>query len=185
MINQPTVFILGAGASIPYNYPSGKSLVEEIITGLSRPRSELYKLCIELEFQDQEITKFAEALYFSGDDSIDAFLERERNKEFIDLGKVLITLCLIQREHTKTLFSNPPDSWYGDLVNELKSPVIENFKNEVSILTFNYDRSFDHYLYTAIKNSYGLSEKECTSIVKRIPIIHLHGQIGKLPWQEK
>ena len=27
MISRPTVFVLGAGASIPYDYPSGQKLV--------------------------------------------------------------------------------------------------------------------------------------------------------------
>lgn len=31
MINTPTVFILGAGASVPYGYPTGASLRASII----------------------------------------------------------------------------------------------------------------------------------------------------------
>jgi hypothetical protein len=74
MIKNPTVFILGAGASIPYNYPSGKTLVGVIITELLNTQT-LYQLCSKLEFRESEIKEFANALKFSGDYSIDAFLE--------------------------------------------------------------------------------------------------------------
>jgi hypothetical protein len=182
MITKPTVFILGAGASFPYNYPLGKKLVQEVIDNLQNKKA-LYQLCEGLEFKSQEINSFCSALRLSGDFAIDSFLER--NAEFIELGKVLIVLSLFKRETTDILFSDGDGKWYGDLVNELKSPSIKDFNNQVSFLTFNYDRSFDHYLFTSIKHSYGLSDSECTSIVKSIPIIHLHGQIGKLPWQDE
>ncbi|NOG83805.1 MAG: hypothetical protein HND49_08370 [Planctomycetes bacterium] len=75
--------------------------------------------------------------------------------------------------------------WYGDVVNELKPSSVDSFDNNVSFLTFNYDRSFEHYLFLSIKNSYEEIKdvKQCAEIVSSIPIIHLHGQIGKLPWQ--
>lgn len=182
MINRATVFILGAGASIPYKYPSGKELVEEILEELLN-RKMLFKLCVLMEFKEHDINKFAKALRCSGDSSIDAFLER--NDEFIDLGKVVIHLTLVKREKTIELFSVGDEKWYGDLVNELKTPTCEAFKdNKVSFLTFNYDRSFDHYLFTSVKHAYGIKgDGECRRIVNSIPIIHLHGQIGKLPWQ--
>ena len=175
MITKPTVFILGAGASIPYNYPSGKELVSQLISELSNKQL-LFQLCSKLEFKTEEINNFSNALKFSGDYSIDAFLER--NSEFMKLGKMVITLKLIASENTGILFSGGKDKWYGDLVNELKSPALSDFKNEVSFLTFNYDRSFDHYLFVAINNSYGISDRECAEVVNTIPIIHLHGQIG-------
>jgi hypothetical protein len=183
MINKPTVFVLGAGASIPYGYPSGATLVTDIVYELSQ-KGLLFKLCRELGFSQPEISKFAETLNLSGDKSIDAFLER--NPQFIKLGKIAITLKLIEKEDENTLFSSGNDKWYGDLVNELKSSSTDTFVNNVSFLTFNYDRSFDHYLFVSIMNSYEeiRSDIECVQIVNRIPIIHLHGHIGKLFWQE-
>ena len=183
MINKPTVFILGAGASIPYGYPSGETLVTETVSELSQ-RGLLFKLCRELGFNQLEISKFAETLNLSGDKSIDAFLER--NPQFIKLGKIAITLKLIEKEDENRLFSPGNDKWYGDLVNELKSSSTDTFVNNVSFLTFNYDRSFDHYLFVSIMNSYEeiKGDIQCAQIVSRIPIIHLHGHIGKLFWQE-
>lgn len=184
MIKKPTVCVLGAGASIPYGYLSGETLVTETVSELLYKDSLLFKLCRELEFTEREIIKFAETIRCSGDKSIDAFLER--NSAFIELGKVVITLKLIEKEDERYLFSPGDDKWYGDLVNELKSSSINVFDNKVSFLTFNYDRSFDHYLFVSIKNSYEeiKDDKQCAEIVNKIPIIHLPGQIGKLPWQD-
>lgn len=185
MIKKPTVFVLGAGASIPYGYPSGETLVKEIIDELL-VQSPLFNLCRELEFNEMEINHFAKALNYSGDKSIDAFIER--NPQYIRLGKIVITLKLIEREDENNLFSTDKknEKWYRDLVNKLKSKSIDTFQNNVSFLTFNYDRSFDHYLYVSIENSYEeiKNPNQCAEVVNRIPIIHLHGHIGKLPWQE-
>lgn len=184
MIKKPTVFILGAGASEPYNYPSGQGLVDILKFELSdeNKHRSLFQLCLGLgEFKEAEIIDFAKQLKLSDDDNIDAFLER--NQDFVKLGKVAITLILIEREDTNALFSEAKDKWYRDLVNKLKSNSPSNFKNNVAFLTFNYDRSFEHYLFVSIKHSYPISDKECAEMVKTIPIIHLHGHIGKLPWQ--
>jgi hypothetical protein len=126
MIKKPTVFILGAGASIPYGYPSGETLVTETVSELLRKGS-LFNLCRELEFTEGVIINFAETISRSGDKSIDAFLER--NSAFIDLGKVVITLKLIEKEDEEYLFSPGDDKWYGGLVNELKSSSIDVFDN--------------------------------------------------------
>jgi len=56
-------------------------------------------------------------------------------------------------------------------------------KNKLAIVTFNYDRSIEHYLFTTLKHRYNLQDKECADIIKKIPIIHVHGSLGKLPWQ--
>jgi hypothetical protein len=46
---------------------------------------------------------------------------------------------------------------------------------------FNYDRSLEHFLFTALKYSSGKSDDECAGKLKTIPIIHLHGDLGALP----
>jgi hypothetical protein len=50
-----------------------------------------------------------------------------------------------------------------------------------AIITFNYDRSLEHYLFTALSHSYNLSESGTASIVRHISINHLHGEIGSHP----
>jgi len=53
----------------------------------------------------------------------------------------------------------------------------------VSFLTFNYDRSVEHFLFSALSNGFSLGEQACIKALQKIPIIHLHGSLGPLPWQ--
>jgi len=46
---------------------------------------------------------------------------------------------------------------------------------------FNYDRSLEHYLFTALNNAYGRTVEECAEALRSIPIVHLYGQLGELP----
>jgi hypothetical protein len=66
----------------------------------------------------------------------------------------------------------------------MNGPFADFGKNRVSFITFNYDRVVEHFLFTALQNSYGKTDKECASQVAAIPIIHLHGAMGLLPWQQ-
>ena len=56
-------------------------------------------------------------------------------------------------------------------------------KNQLTFITFNYDRSLEHFLYTALIHKYGKTTEEVAAILNDIPIIHVHGILGKLPWQ--
>jgi hypothetical protein len=57
-------------------------------------------------------------------------------------------------------------------------------KNAVAFITFNYDRLLEYYLFTCLKNSYGRSIEACAEQLNQIPIVHLHGDLGALPWQK-
>lgn len=60
MIRRQTVFVLGAGASYPYGFPTGEGLVNEIIGLASTDRTLdafLYDGCI-----DRDVKRFARDL---------------------------------------------------------------------------------------------------------------------------
>jgi hypothetical protein len=52
-------------------------------------------------------------------------------------------------------------------------------------VTFNYDRSLEFCLCRAVSETFGKSEKETAEVLSRIPIIHLHGRLGYLPWERE
>ena len=56
-------------------------------------------------------------------------------------------------------------------------------ENKLSIITFNYDRTLEHFLFTSLKHSYNKSDDEIAQAFSNIPIIHVHGWLGELPWQ--
>jgi len=187
MITEKTVLILGAGASKPYGFPTGRELLYKIRTALdSFGTSDLRKKLIEQGVSDSQINAFLMELMYSDPSSVDAFLEYR--PEFLPVGKLAITLSLIPFENDDTFFKralNQP-SWYRYLFEKLNVPSFNKvINNNVSIITFNYDRSIEHYFFTALKCRSNKSEKECAKILEAIPIIHVHGRLGALPWQEE
>ena len=109
----------------------------------------------------------------------------EHRPEYLDVGKALIAAELIVCERETALFRRDGKSWYEYLFNELSTNFCDFEKNQLSILTFNYDRSLEHYLLTSLQNSYDKSIEECAEKLSKIPIIHLHGDLGALPALER
>ena len=182
MIKKPTVLILGAGASSPFHYPLGVELRNEIC-GELYPQKRRYQTLINTGFAHDEIKNFRDALYYSGKSSVDAFLEHR--SEFVNIGKIAIAATLIPNESEPILFRNTEENWYMYLYKIMNSSFDEFGKNNISMLTFNYDRSIEHFLFLALKNSYGKNDKECAEKLRTIPILHLYGNLNDLPWQNE
>jgi len=186
MIKINTALILGAGASMPYGFPSGEELMLEILEEI-RPNSgkELFRVLLRFGFKPNDIDDFYIGLKHSRKFSVDEFLERQ--PEFMKIGKIAITLTLSTYEKKDELFEQKSDKdWYRYLWVKLSDTTFEDFdKNQLSIITFNYDRSIEHFLFTTMRALYRRSEQDCVKKLKKIPIIHVHGRLGALPWQGK
>lgn len=180
MIDKDTVFILGAGASMPYGYPSGSGLRKVIFDRLGS--SSVIKKMEGLGFNEGEISKFRQGLKFSATSSVDSFIEHRQ--AFIYIGKITMANVLIPIENENSLFTEGADKWYPYLFENLIANSFDTFdNNKVSFITFNYDRSLEHFFFTALKNRYGKTDDECASKLKNIPILHLHGKLNDLPWE--
>jgi hypothetical protein len=192
MIAKKTVLVLGAGASYAYGFPLGSELRDEIINSkYSVDTAREYDLDI------RQIRDIESVLPYVPVYSIDAFLERRR--EFIDIGKKLIAIHLLQKEITTGLFDgivkkrilsrinndcNPIEDWYQYLFNLLGNNPEQFKNNQLVVVTFNYDRSLEHYLFESVKNSFNLDDRGCQQSLQSIKFIHVYGSLGKLPWQD-
>src|SRR4051794_36706351 len=109
MIREPTVFILGAGASIPYGFPSGYELRKVICQAAVGPNQSLPQLLQRtLNTDPQAIMQFASEFLHSGQMSIDAFLSRRM--ELATIGKLCIAAELCIREQAALVVSpSDPD----------------------------------------------------------------------------
>jgi hypothetical protein len=179
MIARRTVLILGAGASMPFGFPSGSGLMTQIISRLSEPNDRMRSLITEAGFEADAINDFHNALKKSGKRSVDAFLEHRT--EFLEIGKIATVCILLPLEREEDIFRHNESNWYEYFFNKLNASFAEFDKNSVSVLTFNYDRSLEQYLFTALRNAYGKSAGECAEKLRSLPIIHLYGQLGGLP----
>lgn len=171
MIQKETVFVLGAGASIPYNFPSGKTLVKAIIKHSYDEGTPFANL-----FSRELRTRFSEALNLSFAPSIDDFLEKR--PEFMEIGKAAISAQLITKENPPYISRETKGNWYELLWECMQAKVDDFSKNQVSFITFNYDRSLEFFLQRALINYFGIQKDKANEILDEIPIVHVHGMLG-------
>jgi len=191
MINFRTVFVLGAGASRSYGIATAKQLGDDVIdTFLTRPDERLIAYLARLGAPRSTIQRFCEVFRDSGKYSVDAFLEGldESDKEreaFISIGKRAMAALLMRYESHHALFDTESlnrrnDDWYRLLFNKLGARFEDLGRNNVSFLTFNYDRSLEYYLMTTIINSYAKTFSEAKAAIETLNIVHLYGHLGEI-----
>lgn len=181
MINWPTVFVVGAGASVDYDLPLGSVLVELIVDGLSTTGF-LRKPLLEAGFRLGDLETFADRLKRSDLDSIDAFLEGNE-VQFTEIGKAAIASAILFRErdsrgHLFTARRN--DHWLRYLWGVMKSQAdTASFAdNKISFVTFNYDRLIEYYFETVLQTTFNLKRDDARELRDRtMQIVHLHGSI--------
>ena len=216
MIETPTCFILGAGASVDAGFLVGRDLRDMIYRDLlhhdhqiktdsqhceRKRRSDSYQdsihCMLRLAGHDNEVIRdFGTRLRASGSPSVDFFLMS--SPSFMELGKAAIAAALMKLENEDELLyqdrhphANLPDGhlyasrgWYSVLWELLyegceSSPDDLVSKNDVSFITFNYERSLEHFLHVRLRNTY----ESCTAahFAKLFPVVHVHGAIGAYP----
>lgn len=180
MITRPTVFVLGAGASSCYDFPLGQKLCELLISEV-RPGHQTRDVLLANGFGSEFLGKFRDELLYSGQNSIDAFLENR--EEFLEVGKAGMAVILVRCEQPGRLWQFLDNNWMRYLLGRMRTPFDKFSENKVSFVTFNFDRSLEHFLFTSLKSGFGRSDAECANAIEQIPIIHLHGRLGYLPWQ--
>jgi hypothetical protein len=193
MITENTVFILGAGASNPYHYPTGAELRDQLCGEFLLDLNYLLtgSTLFDSNNKPREVSRgemLAKAFRESKIKSIDRFLAV--NNELSDIGKIAITISILNAEKKSSFEDDLPDNWYYYLYNRL----IDTFKtadaykqfrnNRATFITFNYDRSLEHYFFCSLRNLFANAPEE--DIIKElndIPIYHVYGKIDDLPWQ--
>jgi len=183
MINTKTVLIFGAGASQAYGLLLGNELYEMVIKDFSADAAQrTAESVVKREFLDatafneRQIAQFINALRYSGLTSVDTFLERRT--DFLEIGKAIIAIELLRRESVTTLWEGG-SNWMQYLYARMTSDSLEAFtQNQVKFITYDYDRTLEHFLFTSLQNTYRADERACAQIVSEIGIIHLHGRLA-------
>ena len=180
-IKTPTIFVLGAGASFDYGFPLGSELRKLIIRNFEPdyPKN-LIGLFVGMGFFESDIHDFRDELIGAATTSIDAFLEARQPYER-RLGKYAIAAALIPFEDPKKVMNQA--KWLENFINTMNLELSDFKKNKWGFITFNYDRSLEYLLHTRIKSLFALSSPDAANLVNQIPIQHVYGSLGKLPWQ--
>ncbi|NQV14498.1 hypothetical protein HQ531_03490 [bacterium] len=186
MITKPTVFILGAGASVPYGFPTGEGLREAIIkNGVDR----YLVACGEDPWKAPEsLGSYMKELidvYVGSTGSIDLFLRR--NDHFSDRGKQAITLAIMLAEKKDYELSlvYRKSNWLEYLIGRMLKDNLGSSeylisKNNVSFIAFNYDRSLEYRLDRILRSSFSeVDPIKITNELKELNIYHCYGSISE------
>ena len=133
--------------------------------------------------------------------SIDNFIDSHRaDPRIAECGKLAIAFQILKAERASKLFVDP-----GNIYNRLKFGKIEDtwfnafFQllalnaqledlherlSRVTVVSFNYDRTLEHFLHQAVQNYYGCSSEEAAKVLSSLVILHPYGSVGSLPWQQ-
>jgi hypothetical protein len=157
------------------------------------------------------VDAFEERLIRSNAVSIDDFLDKlgEDNIELKIIGKILIVISISDYEKEEALFYKHEKvveghryfprrfspygggcisltrGWYNNLWAKLyEGDNLAGYLKRLTIISFNYDRSLEQYLFNSIRSMSTMSKEETADCMnKHLFIHHVYGQLGKLPWQ--
>jgi len=169
--------VLGAGASQAMGYPVSSDLRNKILN-LGMVDRQSYAIPAGLYSEDDLLQKFVNSFKQSQMFSIDAFLARR--PEFSEIGKRSIAALLMEVEDEQRLLNiEHRDHWYRYFYNKFSVETWEHLDfSNISIVTFNYDRSLEKFLHESIKGSYGKSNAEAAEKLDSLKIVHIYGSLG-------
>jgi len=165
--------------------------------------------------QYNSVKEFEQKFIRSSTTSIDDFISKipEDKQELKIIGKILIILSISRLENEQRLIYEhetlePSHRYYKELGIEKTDPPItivslvrgwynylwrkiyegedipRNLK-ALTIITFNYDRSIEQYLYTSLLGMAQRPEPEAREVLnENLFVHHVYGKLGKLPWQD-
>jgi hypothetical protein len=212
MFESPTVFVLGAGSSAGFGFPTGvglRGLIEaqvsvirtegrtriqqdtEVFSAHRNSGNHEYDKCIS----DFETLRHRLYAY----DSIDELLDAQESEPFVQIGKLAIAHAIgnVENECEKRHFQlasqrssfwkRMSGSWMAALMRQMiaRVPVKskpEDIAKNVGFVSFNYDRSLEQFMHAAMREL-GVPSESIAKVLNSIPIFHPYGTLGDLEWQ--
>ena len=200
MIKKKTVFVLGAGASAPYGFPLGDELSDLVRQKLLGQPPALNEFAANVRdaggFSRFDVDLFAQHLGAAGRYSIDEFLVE--HQQYKAIGKIAIARLLMPYETDAALDPHAPldpdpekpdRRWYRYCFDKLltsASGPCSLASNNLSVITFNFDRSFECALYKfVVANCLPDGDPrnpKMANLMGTIPVYHVHGRLGSPDW---
>jgi hypothetical protein len=178
-------FILGAGASKPYNYPAGDEL-KGILLAKDNGKYVFQEKLEKLGYDADSVSAFLQALFKAEYDTLDDFIAAHQTSgDFPLMAKEAIALVISGLEDENILFGQGGARWYRLVVDFLRDNPEMAHRNRTVFLTFNYDRSLEHYLNDSLRHSGNAFQGVRLGDFLLGNFIHIHGNLGFLPWQKR
>ena len=177
MFKKPTVLIIGAGASAPFDFPTGQQLKDDVC---NLGRAGLLSLTHN-KIGPDEAKSLLKLLESSMDLSIDQAVEPYPHLHAV--AKRVMAAVLLRCEHKfrKARAGQYPHHWIRFLFSKMhelaRTP--EDFCHQrVSFVTFNYDRILEWRFEKAFAAAYPNVRKRSWALLQ--PVVHVHGSLGAL-----
>jgi hypothetical protein len=179
MMKRRTVFVLGAGAHVPYGFSTGEGL-------LAKAREltvDTMTAWVERQLHKIELNALKDVLTDNFLPSIDALLERR--EDLRRAGKKLM-MALLLNEEAESLKQTwrAGEDWMSLVFKEMAdgADTLEKFgENPVSFITFNYDRLLEYRLIRGLAVRYNVPTSRVWGAIKQFQFIHVYGSLGYLP----
>jgi len=208
MFRKKTVLIIGAGASAEFSMPLGSDLLNKVSQSLL---SANIKNLLARNFQNALIAQLGDEgrslLQDHGKTlsnlshrfkTMDAALHFLSNSPgAVKLGKLAIAYHMVQAERDSKLakaiqgdddsINRCDQTWASQILSlameeTRRGDFVTTFSN-LTVIDFNYDRVFLHYLYWAMQRLYTYNSSEAAEALSHLKIFKPYGSIGRLDWE--
>jgi hypothetical protein len=176
MIENSTVFVLGAGASWHYGYPTGDDLVEHVKLVASKFSNYCRHRLISSQV-DESMPRYVEQRVYSNrgaQAAIEAWIHRP---DWISpIGRLMIAAAILECEAAKGY--RTPVSWHRFIVHKLVYGCTKSadlLRNDVHFITFNYDASLEYHLYSALTSLDIIEPAHARQFLVDERIVHTYG----------
>ena len=102
--------------------------------------------------------------------------------KFLDIGKAAFVEALIPFENEERLRRGTERHWCEYLLNRMGTALNDFVNSRLSVITFNYDRSFEHYLFITLQSRFELKPEVKLRLLRQKAIVHIYGQQGHLDY---
>jgi hypothetical protein len=173
-------FVLGAGASRHLGFPAGSELIDDIIATLSRdcPLAD----AINSIYGGKTAQSLADEIAGASLVSIDQFMRIQRDDTLRNACRLTIAYKILEAEYRSTAKMRDRTLLWKNWYHLFRQFLLDNPRLAnpgcFCFLSFNYDRSFEHFLRRALAVDAKIAP---TTSVSFPEVFHLHGSLGVLP----